>query len=236
MKRLSASLLFLGFFVAATAVLAQAGDQVTRISVWDQVKSAGGIGWAIVLLSIAMLALVIEHLITIRLSVLMPPALVAALQELLEKRRYREAVQACQETPSAFSSVVLAALTRLQRGQAAMEEGGRQAVEEEGVRLFQKVGYVALIGNISPMLGLLGTVVGMIRAFHVIATQPNPNPADLAGGISQALVTTYMGLVVAIPAIFFHAFFRNRVERSLGEMNLTAEDLIRGLGREVSHE
>jgi len=236
MKRLATSLtLVLCLFVGAAA-FGQAAVQVSRISVWDQVKSAGGIGWAIILLSVAMLALVVEHLITIRLSVLMPPALVAHLQEILEKRRYQEAVQACQETPSAFSSVILAALTKLRRGQAAMEEGGRQAVEEEGVRLFQKVGYVALIGNISPMLGLLGTVVGMIRAFHVIATQPNPNPADLAGGISQALVTTYMGLVVAIPAIFFHAFFRNRVERSLGEMNLTAEDLIRGVGREVPQE
>jgi biopolymer transport protein ExbB len=236
MKRISASVLLVVCLFVGAVAFAQAGDGIARISVWDQVKSAGGIGWSIILLSITMFALVIEHLISIRLSVLMPPGLVATLQEFLEKRRYREAVQACRELPSAFSSVILAALTRLQRGQAAMEEGGRQAVDEEGVRLFQKVGYVALIGNISPMLGLLGTVVGMIRAFHVIATQPNPNPADLAGGISQALVTTYMGLVVAIPAIFFHAFFRNRVERSLGEMNLTAEDLIRGLGREVSQQ
>ncbi len=221
------------FLAISGLALAQVAETPARISLWDQVRSAGAVGWVIIFLSIAMVALVIEHLMSIRLPVVMPPRLVATLQELLETRRYQEAVQACQQVPSAFANVVLAALTKLHRGQGSMEQAAREAVDEEGVRLFQKVGYVALIGNISPMLGLLGTVVGMIKAFQVIATQPNPNPADLAGGISQALITTYMGLVVAIPAIFFHAFFRNRVERSLGEMSLTAEDLIRGIRHDM---
>ena len=97
----------------------------------------------------------------------------------------------------------------------------------EAIKLQQKIGYLSLIGNIAPMMGLFGTVSGMITAFQTIAEKgASVTPADLAGGISQALVTTFLGLFVAIPTMIAYFFFRNKVVRITLEIHAIADDLV----------
>jgi biopolymer transport protein ExbB len=105
----------------------------------------------------------------------------------------------------------------------SMDDAG----EEEAIKLQQKIGYLSLIGNIAPMMGLFGTVTGMIAAFQTIEAMGSAvTPSDLAGGISQALVTTFLGLFVAIPTMIAYFFFRNKVIRTTLEIGAIADDLV----------
>ena len=103
----------------------------------------------------------------------------------------------------------------------------QEVVEEESMKLDHRLSYMALIGNLSPMIGLFGTVQGMIASFQVIATGgATPKPADLAGGISTALFTTLVGLAVAIPAIAAYNILRNRIARLVLEVGILSEGLM----------
>ena len=106
-------------------------------------------------------------------------------------------------------------------------EGMQEVGEEESMKLEHRLSYMALIGNLSPMIGLFGTVHGMIESFQVIALGgASPKPADLAAGISTALFTTLIGLAIAIPAIAAYNILRNRVSRMLLEIGVTSENLM----------
>jgi biopolymer transport protein ExbB len=97
--------------------------------------------------------------------------------------------------------------------------------DEEAVKLHQKIGWLSVIANVAPMMGLLGTVSGMVQAFRVIATSKNPDPSELASGISMALLTTLFGLIVAIPTTAAFAYLRNNLVRSVIEVGAIVEDL-----------
>jgi biopolymer transport protein ExbB len=108
-----------------------------------------------------------------------------------------------------------------------MRDAIDEVSDEEATTLFQKISYLSLIASVAPMLGLLGTVGGMIEAFNVIAAMEGmANPADLAAGISKALITTLTGLIVAIPVLSFYMFFRNRVIKLSMEASAISGELI----------
>lgn len=135
---------------------------------------------------------------------------------------------------STLGRVVGAGLAEMELGWPAVEKAMEEALAEESARLYRKVEYLSVIGNLAPMLGLLGTVVGMIVAFRQVAeTQGAARAADLAEGIYLALVTTVEGLLVAIPALAAFAFFRNKVDALIAEVALTSEKLLRPLKREL---
>ena len=162
------------------------------------------------------------------------------LEELIRTGRVEEAIQACEapDNDSMVSQVVQAGLVRYQGSEfgfaeykAAVEEAG----EDQTGRLYRKTEVLGLIGAIAPMLGLTGTVLGMIDAFNTIASSDGmAKPADLAGGIGQALVTTLMGLVVAIPAMIAHSFFRNKIDSIISEAGKRVEQIMMPLGRRRS--
>jgi len=108
-----------------------------------------------------------------------------------------------------------------------MKSAMADVTEEEAIKLQQKISYLSLVGNISPMLGLFGTVTGMIQAFQTIArVGAAVTPADLANGISIALVTTFQGLLVAIPCTVAFFIFRNKVVRVVLELNAIADEFV----------
>ncbi|MHB8898974.1 MAG: MotA/TolQ/ExbB proton channel family protein [Thermoguttaceae bacterium] len=182
-------------------------------------EASGSIGLLIILLSMAAVALVIEHLVTIRAPVLMPPGLDEEVRQLLAAGKLGAADQACQMQPSFLSFVLRAGFAEVDGGWPAVEKAMEDAAAEQSSRLFRKIEYLSVIGNIAPMLGLLGTVVGMIYAFRELAeSQGAARAADLAEGIYLALVTTVEGLVVAIPALGALAVFRNRVDHLVTEV------------------
>jgi biopolymer transport protein ExbB len=191
------------------------------------VFSGGIVGIAImtliILCSIAAVALTIEQLVRLRAAVLMPPGLRERIQQQLASGNLKGAFQACDEEPSFLSFVVRTSLAEAESGWSAVEKALEDSTAEQTARLMRRVEYLAVIGNIAPMLGLLGTVVGLLFAFHEVAsTQGVARAADLADGIYHALVSTVGGLIVAIPAMAAYAALRNRVDQLAAEAAYTA--------------
>ena len=177
--------------------------------------------------AIASIALIIEHAITIRRSVLVPELSVAQVKTMFDERRFREALEFCQADPSFVSGVVHAGLIEAANGYEAMENAMQEATGERSARLYRKIEWLNLLGNVAPMLGLLGTVWGMIVAFGEIeAKGGKASPEDLAGGIMIALFSTFSCLVVAIPALAGYGIFRSRIEQMSMEAALVAEELL----------
>jgi len=177
--------------------------------------------------SLASVALIIEHAITIRRSVLVPDLSVAQVKTMFDERRFREALEFCQADPSFVSGVVHAGLIEAANGYEAMETAMQDAAEERTARLYRKIEWLNLLGNVAPMLGLFGTVYGMMLAFGTIAAKGGKaDPSDLAGGIMVALVSTFCGLLVAMPALSAYAIFKSRVEQMSMEAALVAEELL----------
>lgn len=178
-------------------------------------------------LSVIALALVVEHLLTIRRSVLMPPELIEQVTTQLNQGKLAPAMQACDAHPSSLGHILRESMAEAEGGWTAVEKSLEDATAEQAARLFRKIEYLSVIGNIGPMLGLLGTVVGMILAFREVAnTQGAANAAQLASGIYAALVTTVAGLLIAIPALAAFAMFRNRVDELVAEMAYTAQHIL----------
>jgi biopolymer transport protein ExbB len=192
------------------------------------VFSGGLIGLAIILLlfalSLTAAYLVFEHIMTIRRNELMPEGLGDRIRDQLLAGRVDGADRVCREQPSFLSFVVLSGLAEVESGWAAVEKAMEDATAEQSARLFRRIEYLSVIGNIAPMVGLLGTVTGMIFAFQQVAsTQGSAGAGDLAEGIYQALVTTVGGLIVAIPSLGAFAVFRNRVDQLVAEAAYLAQ-------------
>lgn len=204
------------------------------MSFWQIVRASGVIGLLIFFISVAGLALVIEHALTIRRAVLIPEDFLRQTEEAMRSGQAGRLAQSPLCRTSTLGRVVGAGLAEMELGWPAVEKAMEEALAEESARLYRKVEYLSVIGNLAPMLGLLGTVVGMIVAFRQVAeTQGAARAADLAEGIYLALVTTVEGLLVAIPALAAFAFFRNKVDALIAEVALTSEKLLRPLKREL---
>ena len=191
------------------------------------IMGGGVIGWAIILLSIVSLALAIEHFVTIRRDKLVPPELIDEVEALFEEEEYQEALELCESEPNFLTNILSAGLPKINAGFEAMEKAMDEVAEEEAIKLHQKVGWLSLIGNIAPMMGLFGTVYGMIGAFNEITRLGQAvQPQDLSKGISTALITTLFGLFVAMPSLFFFFVFRNKVIKVSLEITAIADDLV----------
>ena len=207
-------------------------DDKSSGTFWEILTAGGVVGMFIMLLSVAAVALVIEHVLTIRESVLMPPGMAEETGGLLAAGKLTPAVQRCRREPSFLSFVLEAGMGEVDGGWPAVEKAMEDATADQSARLFRKIEYLSVIGNIAPMLGLLGTVIGMIFAFREVAnTQGAARAADLAEGIYLALVTTVEGLIVAIPALAAFAFFRNRVDQLVAEVSYMAQHAFMPLKR-----
>lgn len=169
-------------------------------------------------LSITAAYLIIDHLLSVRRADVMPEGLGEQVKTLLGNRQIAEAREVCNQNPSVLSFVLLHGMSEIEYGWTAVEKAIEDALAEQSARLYRKIEYLSVIGNIAPMVGLLGTVIGMIMAFQqVAATQATAGAPQLAEGIYQALVTTVGGLIVAIPSIGAFAVFRNRVDQLIAE-------------------
>ncbi|GIW57035.1 MAG: hypothetical protein KatS3mg082_3439 [Nitrospiraceae bacterium] len=206
-------------------------------SLFDYLLLSGVCGALIVVCSVISLGLVFEHLLTIRRGVLMPDELVDELDELIRKGKLDDAMEKCRESPCLFTNVVLAALERYRTSEFGFAEyraAAEEAGEEQTARLYRKTEALNVIGAISPMLGLTGTVLGMIKSFNTIAaTGGTARPDQLAAGISEALITTLMGLFVAIPTMVCFSYFRNRIDSLVAEAGRRIEQVLMPLGRRM---
>jgi biopolymer transport protein ExbB len=215
------------FGLLALPVVAQATTPAEGESLLKLIFRAGGaIGYVIIGISVVGLALIIEHAISVSRDKLAPPDVIETIESHLESNDVQGAYEFCEQNPNYLTNVMVAALPKVNHGFESMEQAASDVGEEEAIKLHAKISWLSLIGNIAPLLGLLGTVSGMLNAFQVIETNPNPNPALLAKGIKEALVTTMLGLIVAVPVMVGFFFFRNRVVRIVLEITAIAEDML----------
>lgn len=207
---------------ASVAAPATANPSPPELTTLQIIFSGGPLGVAImlVLIGMSLLAayLVFEHTLSLRRRILLPDGLGEEVRQLVLSGRIREADQVCRAKPSVLAYVLLHGLAELDAGWHAVEKALEDAVAEQSARLFRKLEYLNVLANLAPMVGLLGTVVGMILCFHQVArTQGSAGAGDLAEGIYQALVTTVAGLMIAIPALGAFAIFRNRIDQYIAE-------------------
>jgi biopolymer transport protein ExbB len=208
-------------------------EEITSQLDLQQIMDSGGfILYILGAMSVAALALVLVFLVSLNKGRITPSDFVRELQTKLEGGELNEARKMCEDNTSPVSVLALAALDYLSRaGDEADPELLRQVVEGEGVRqvgrLQSQITFLMDIGVIAPMVGLLGTVMGMLRSFSGVALNlAQARPQVLADGVSQALVTTAAGLFVAIPAMIFYSLFRGRLSKLTANLELVAADIV----------
>ncbi len=177
--------------------------------------------------SIGLVALVVTNIMHLRLPVFVPPDFVKDFEGKLQSRDYQGAYDLAKADDSFVAKLLTGGLGRLSKGYEEAQQGMQEVAEDENMALDHRLSYISIIGSVAPMLGLLGTVHGMVSAFSVIASsEASPKPSQLAKGITLALVTTLEGLIVAIPAIIAFALFKNSQARVVLESTMAAENLL----------
>jgi biopolymer transport protein ExbB len=194
---------------------------------WHIIVSAGPFfGGLILLVSLGLVALIVILALDLRLAIAIPPSFLEQFADMVNQRKYREAFDLARADHSYLARVLSAGMGRLQYGIEDAREVAYNTVESIRAGKDQLIAYLATIGTLGPMIGLVGTVFGMILSFMVLGRGSNPNAAELATGISHALVLTLLGVALSVPAIFCHAFFRNRLIRIATDTANLADDLL----------
>lgn len=188
-----------------------------------------GLFWLVVYLAISFtfVSLFVMSFLATRRDAVLPPELVEGFEQLLNERQFQEAYDLARSDESVLGQVLSAGMSKISRGYQKAMETMEDVIADEGMKLDQRLSYISLIGNLCPMVGLLGTVQGMIASFRVISTSgATPKPAELAGGISTAMFTTLVALAIAIPALATYNILRNRLSRLMVEVGMTSETLM----------
>jgi biopolymer transport protein ExbB len=216
------SKILLGLLLAVTFVLVLPSDawakdpkEIGNETFFESVINWGGwVGWVIIALSVWTIAMIIEMSVNMRRDKLVPPELIDELEALMTEDEYQEALELCEAQPNFITNSLGAALPRINEGWGEMKSAMENAAGYESMKLQQKVGWLLFLSNLAPLLGLFGTVTGMIEAFkEIVRLGAKVTPTDLAAGISAALITTFDGLIAGMPALWAYQFFRNRAAR-----------------------
>ena len=230
--------------LSATALLATTGtvpgaeepENPAKVNLLEIIKEGGIMMWPLGALSIAAVVLILLFFITIRSSTVVSDRFMRVAESLIRKRDYLGLVGYAHRRGECIARITQKTLDFATKNPEAKFNEVREVAEAEGSRqastLNQRISYLADIGAIAPMVGLLGTVLGMIRAFLEINTGNVEvvRQMKLAGGVAEALVTTASGLSIGIIAMIFYSVFRGRVQRSLAELEAAATHLLALLG------
>ncbi|MEZ6096928.1 MAG: MotA/TolQ/ExbB proton channel family protein [Pirellulaceae bacterium] len=238
---LSGMLGLLAAFEAPTTAFAVQADKAETVAessggFLSIIFSGGPVGIVIVVLLLALsltsVYLVFDHLISLRRNDLIPDGLADRVRDALASGDVKSAQALCSDRPSMLSFVLMQGISDIEFGWSAVEKSLEESLAEQSARLFRKLEYLSVIANIAPMVGLLGTVTGMIMAFRQVAlTQGAASAPQLAEGIYSALVTTVLGLIIAIPSIGAFAIFRNRIDQFVAEAAYIAQHVFTPLRR-----
>lgn len=191
-------------------------------------ESSGWIGAVIFLLSVYFVATVIRLFNELRIPVAMPPEVVSQCDALLAKRDYQGIYDLAKSVETPYTRLLSAGLAEISGGLDAARNAMDCVAECITVGMEKQISMLAVLGTLGPMIGLLGTLKGMISSFSVIALSDTQLKAsEVAGGISEALLLTFEGVALSVPAIFLYAVFRNRVSQISAEVFLEADEFMR---------
>jgi len=213
---------------------------VIEKSLLDLFLAGGALMWPILLCSIGTIAVGVYCFIQINQKKMMPKAQEATVSQYMQHRDPNAAYQLCQSSPNVFANTMCAALLKVNfdrdlANKASMEQAAGETLMQEEQRLMIWINYLNIFATIGPMLGLLGTVTGMIASFDQLAAGRS-EPSDLAGGIGEAMITTAGGLFVGIPAMFLFFYFRNLLQVAIGNIQKSVTFMIDVLSGELKLE
>ena len=206
----------------------------------DLFNSGGPLMWPLLLCSIGTAAVGIYCFLQINGKKMMPPAQVEAVGQYMQARDASSAYSLCHSQPNVFANTIAAAMLKVNferdlANKASMEQAAGETLSNEETKLNLWVNYLNVFATIGPMLGLLGTVTGMIASFDMLAAGKS-EPADLAGGIGEAMITTAGGLFVGIPAMFLYFYFRNLLQINIANIQKRATFMLDLLSGEIKLE
>ena len=194
-------------------------------------RASGPIGLVILGMSIYLVAVVVWMSYHYRRSVALPEPLARDLNELLAQKRFPDAYQRAAADPSFLAQTLAAGVRKLPAGIPAAQRAMEMVNDDITMEMEHRTTYLATVGTLGPMIGLVGTVYGMILSFRVMAVEGGaPQASLLAAGISTALFATLEGIALAVPAIACYAFFRNRIARLSLEVEIAAESFLEQFG------
>ena len=223
-------LLMMALLAVAGAAFAQgdiesasAASMADKTDLWSLLKQGGWAMFPLGAFSFFAVALIIQNFISLRPKTLLHTEQMPELLDMMLNKRCKTALIYCRKHPSMFANTFGAGLERCLDGDeeidfAKVKESVEEASVEQMSKLMKPIDYLSIIGASSPMLGLLGTVSGMIKAFHTMGSQGMGKPELLAANIGEALITTATGLVIAIPAMFFFFFFKKGFQKTLATL------------------
>ena len=207
---------------------------------WEFMQKGGPIMWPILLCSVVSFAIVIERLIRLRQEEIDTKSFMEQISKSVKRNKIMEALDLCDKTGGPIANILKAGILKHDRPRNEVREAVEDASIHEVPRLERNLPVLATVAHVAPLLGLLGTVTGLVAAFQVIeskATALNPvNPGDLAGGIWEALLTTVFGLCVAIPTYVAYNYLVSRVDGFVLDMERSATDLLNILGERRENE
>lgn len=220
--------------VSATPAFAETGDLASAadmLTLAEILRMGGLLMYVLAALSVLGLALIVYYAMVLRVRNVAPPAQALRLRELLKEKRGRDARELCAQQPTALAAVAAAGLDFLRENPTVKSGMLKEIMESEGARqagrMQNMIHYLLDLSAVAPMVGLLGTVIGMLKAFNSVAFDlAKARPMELAAGVGQALITTIAGLIVAIPAMMAYSWFRGRVIKLIGQMEGASTDLL----------
>jgi biopolymer transport protein ExbB len=206
---------------APTAAVEEPAPQETTMTLWGLWVVGGWCMWPLGATNVAALAFSVIGFMIVKDDKMLVPTLIPSLQEAIDNLRIEDAMNICSQTPSLTTNVLHAGLQRISDGVldvGSMEKAMEEATVEETQGGLRMINYISINAQIAPMLGLLGTVSGMIKAFDKIGKGAMGKPELLAGDIGEALITTAYGLIVGIPAMIFYFYLKSRYTANISKM------------------
>jgi biopolymer transport protein ExbB len=219
------------FAQTANPLLSGPDQMPTELTLWQTLKAGGGVMIVIGLLSVAAVAIIIYDFMVLNVKKLASRSFFDEVMHKLESRDFAAAKTLCRkENNSIIAKIVLAGIERKNPLDDAASEAMESTARAELTNLWQNINYLSDIVAVAPLLGLLGTVLGMIQAFHAVPLQSaSVKTTLLAAGISKAMVTTASGLIVAIPALIAYSYFRGQVQQVTNMIEIYSTDIIKAI-------
>lgn len=224
--------LFVSAAYAQTNTPTAGPDAAHSKTLWEQIKEGGWVMVPIGLCSVATLYLIGDGILRTGRARVAPPAQEESLKTLFRQGDYVSAYNYCKENPSPLTNVLRVGISLLGEGKEMTEEGMLGSLAKESSKMQTYISYLSVIGVCTPMIGLLGTVTGMIKAFAKLGSSGIGDPSGLSAAIGEVLVATASGLVIAIPAFGAFYFLRNRAAASIHHV----QDIINSLFRKMPYE
>lgn len=210
-----------------------AAEGMTKgMSLWQLLVAGGSTMIFLGMVSVAATASVIYHFYYVTPERLTPPEFIENLLVLLEKKENEKALSVCKTQSNIVSAIAAKGIKKVPKGKAVVEEAVQYEGKEQIERLWQNLSYLGDMAVIAPMLGLLGTVLGMIEAFNYQAFKAGMvKPLPLAQGLAKAMITTAFGLIIAVPILVFYAYFRGRIARITQNTERAASEIVHSLNK-----